>query len=69
MFSIIKCSVYLLGDVMNNPDQETLKYYGEQLSAIREINKDLGLDNTWLRRENGFLICLVISLVIWIATG
>ena len=57
-------------------DEELLNYYGEQLELIREINKGVvkgsaavTRDNRRLRRENGFLICFVISLMIWIATS
>ena len=43
-------------------DEELLGFYGEQLEFIR-------CENTRLRRENGFLLCFVISLVLWVVTG
>ena len=43
-------------------DEELLNYYSEQLEFIKQ-------ENARLRRENGFLICLVISLALWVATG
>jgi len=61
---------------MSKDDEEILNYYGEQLELIRDINavieveKNILFDlNRSIRRENGFLICLVISMALWIATG
>jgi len=61
---------------MNKEDKEMLDYYGEQLETIRAINKRLASDNKKLisyaksrKRESSFLICLVISMSIWIATA
>ena len=61
---------------MSKEDQEMLDFYGGQLEIIRDINtvieveKNILFDmNKGLRRENGFLICLVISMALWIATG
>lgn len=60
---------------MKSEDKELLDFYGEQLEIIREINIEIGKNNSELfcenkkfRRENGFLICLVIAMSIWIAT-
>lgn len=67
---------------MNDSDKEMLNYYGEQLKTIRRINKSLEDENDNLiaaydvlqeeyrlrKRENGILICFVISLALWIAT-
>ena len=56
--------------------QEVLDFYGEQLemikdaNAIIEVEKNILFDlNKSLRRENGILICFVISLALWIATS
>lgn len=44
-----------------NDTQDILNYYGEQLESIKAINKSL-------KRDNGFLICMVISMAILLST-
>ncbi len=55
--------------------QETLDYYGDQLKTIRdrnrqlEIERDVAIDEAKMyKRERNFLLPLVISLVLLIAT-
>jgi len=43
-------------------NNEMVQFYGEQLEIIKEINKSK-------RRENGFLICLVIVMALLLATS
>ncbi len=72
---------YIMTDKQNyqaaiTEQQEILDYYGGQLKTIRCINKELevklniAIDEARMyKRERNFLLPLVISMALWIATA
>lgn len=61
---------------MGNDIDELMDFCDEKLKESRECIRRLEIDNNVLAdiarmrgRENGFLICLVISMSIWIAAS